>query len=979
MTRRAISRARARVVGDAGAAEEVTHLTIGAIAVIATPRSDATAASVALAVWRTVRVRHALCRHGHALAIWQTALVSGAVLVGGAEPRGDHALAIITDLARATVEIAQALGRRLGDTAPRVIADLARRAVEVGHAEVLADANLVDAGLVRAAIRIDRTLADELTLEEHAALARTALRVELTSRFRDAEAKLADLTERTIRIVRAVWWRNRQARPDHTLRAEGALVVGLATVWRLADVVVANHAGERAVTIGLTHERRRAASRGALPRRRTIAGILAGRRHAVPEIASLVRIAIGVEAAIGTRLAEEAVADRTGGALGVGGALTEVDAAIAETLEARLAIRIRETLDGGLASARDRLALLTRRAVRVARAAPRDGAEVVLAGLARVAVRVDAAVAREEAAAVDAVLVRGAVDVRLTLGHGGHARAVVTCLIWRTVEVGHARLDGNTHPLLAGKPRSAEDVGAEVDDLAAEVVADLVGCALIIVTAVADEEAGAIEANLARGAVHIIGATRRGHTLAGATDLVDATVSVRAALRLEDAAPIDADLGRAAVKITEAIGRLGDTAAVDADLVSGAVVVEATTWRWDTDAVLAQLVWIALEIIAATDKLAAARDASTAEAAVAILVTLGDKDTLAIEAGEVDRAIAAGRTLAKVEAEAIITNPARAAVVIDATLGEGASTIVTGGEAFRGHRAIRVDAALHISDTLALIADKPERAVRVGATLPFREAEAICAHRARAALFVRSALLNLAEALVTDDGARDIVGEELAAVLVASALAIEDTVAAVAEGARATLEIGVALAHIDAADTVSAELTCGALRVAHTLDAVRQALVEVIATALAVRTADLAALAISARRALALDALAALAVIRAVAILVAVAEATFWQAGPVDTRLTLGAIHIRDADRLGALAIDASLTSIAIRVGGANLRRLLVQACAIETDLTLSAFTIAGADKRRRAIIGDACRARTTIRVGLAPIVERCSATTAEE
>jgi sarcosine oxidase gamma subunit len=155
--------------------------------------------------------------------------------------------------------------------------------------------------------------------------------------------------------------------------------------------------------------------------------------------------------------------------------------------------------------------------------------------------------------------------------------------------------------------------------------------------------------------------------------------------------------------------------------------------------------------------------------------------------------------------------------------------------------------------------------------------------------------------------------------------------------------------------------------------------VEVIATALAVRTADLAALAISARRALALDALAALAVVRAVAILVAVAEATFWQAGPVDARLTLGAIHIRDADRLGALAIDASLTGIAIRVGGANLRRLLVQACAIETDLTLSAFTIAGADKRRRAIIGDACRARTAIRVGLAPIVERCSATTAEE
>ena len=259
-------------------------------------------------------------------------------------------------------------------------------------------------------------------------------------------------------------------------------------------------------------------------------------------------------------------------------------------------------------------------------------------------------------------------------------------------------------------------------------------------------------------------------------------------------------------------------------------------------------------------------------------------------------------------------------------------------------------------------------------------AESIRAHRALATLLVSAALLDLAEAIVTDDGAGDIVGEELLAIGVAAALAIEDAVAAITEGARATLEVGVALAHVDAADAHVTELTCGAIHIAHAVDIVWQTLAEVIAAALSVGTADLAALAICARRALALEALAAIAIIGAIAIIIASAITAIRQACPVDAGFALGAIHVRDANILGgAFPIDARFTRVAIRVGGAKLWRLLVLAGAIQANLALAALAIAGADIRRRAIVGDTGRTRAAIRIGLTPIIERGSATTAEE
>ena len=108
----------------------------------------------------------------------------------------------------------------------------------------------------------------------------------------------------------------------------------------MTGVVLTDLSGDGAIVVGLTHERWRATTCEALPRGRTICLARTCGRHAVAKITALVCSAILVDATVGASLAEEAVAHGASGTICVDGALPEVDAAIAQALEAWLTILI---------------------------------------------------------------------------------------------------------------------------------------------------------------------------------------------------------------------------------------------------------------------------------------------------------------------------------------------------------------------------------------------------------------------------------------------------------------------------------------------------------------------------------------------------------------------------------------------------------------------------------------------------------------
>jgi len=88
--------------------------------------------------------------------------------------------------------------------------------------------------------------------------------------------------------------------------------------------------GEDAVAVGLTEERWDAGATGALPGGGTFGGVVALDGDAILGVAAFAEIAIIVDEAGRSRLAEESVADGARGALSVGGAFAIIDAAIAE-------------------------------------------------------------------------------------------------------------------------------------------------------------------------------------------------------------------------------------------------------------------------------------------------------------------------------------------------------------------------------------------------------------------------------------------------------------------------------------------------------------------------------------------------------------------------------------------------------------------------------------------------------------------------
>lgn len=562
-----------------------------------------------------------------------------------------------------------------------------------------------------------------------------------------------------------------------------------------------------------------------MPRRGAIIRARACRRDTITEVATLADAALAIERALGARLAEETITDRTRRTVRVDGALTEVDTAVSQALKTSLAISVSGALDRSLACTRDRFALLHRRAVRVARAPTRDDTAIVLAGLTHITICVDAAVADEDTLVIDALLVRGAVDVREALGGERLARSIDTLLTWEAVDVADAlRCERDTLPVLAEliglavkvveagscrftdttdtiETRATIDACAEVDALTAEVRADLVRSALVVRAAVTDEEAGVVQADFARVAVHISAAAERRDAVSVATDLIDAAVAIDAAFSLEDALTVDADLATTTVEVIEALGRIVHAAHVNAELVRRAIEVRAASGDRDTDSVLADLASGAVAISSAADELTLSANTRPTEATVSVDIALGDERTRAPEADEIIRAISGRRALTDVGAAPIVAEPALATVTVSATLGEAALTVIADGEADTRLRAIGVTEALFdVKDTLARITGRAIGALEVKGALPDLGAKPITADLTRATVEVLQTLAKLTDAVGTDREAAAKVG----AIVIVEALHTDRQALTIeADVARATVTVCLASAWFDACLTIA--------------------------------------------------------------------------------------------------------------------------------------------------------------------------------
>ena len=697
-----------------------------------------------------------------------------------------------------------------------------------------------------------------------------------------------------------------------------------------------------------------------MPRRRAIISVRTRRRHTVAEVTALTDTAFAVDRALWARLTEEAVADRARRAVGVYGALTEVNAAIAQALEARLAVSVRGTLDRGLTCAGDRLALLHWRAVRVTRAATRDDAAVVLTGLTSVAVSVDAAITDEDTLIVDALLVRRAVRVREALRRlrltrtidalftreavkvaeaiwsERDALTVLTELVRGAIEVVEASPCGLTDTAHTVKARAAVDAGAEIDALAAEVRADLVRSALVIRAAITDEEARVVQADFARVTVHVHAAAERWHAVPITTNLIDAAVPIDPALSLEDALTVDADLAAAAVEVIEALRGIVHAAHVHTELVDGAIEVCTAARDRYADSVLTHLAVGAIIIGAAADKLAPPADARAAEAAVSIDGALGDERTGAPKAGEVLGAIGGRRALTEVCAATVITEPTLPTVIVRAALGEAALAVIADREADTGLRAVRVTATLFdIEDALTRVTGRAIRALEVEGALPDLRAEPIIADLTRSAVEVLQALAELTDAVGADGEA----AAEIGAVIVVEALDTDRQALAVeADVARATLGVRFACAWLDA----------------------RLAIADLSVRAVDVRLALGAALA--------LDAALALITHRVIEALGRCAR--FAHAICAEERPRHG-VRIERV----AVIVDLAL-GLGVHVAPhPHVRRDDVLAGSRDAGRPVRAVSIRSTDERDRAVVPHANRSLTTLGVGLAALAQGRSPT----
>lgn len=385
-----------------------------------------------------------------------------------------------------------------------------------------------------------------------------------------------------------------------------------------------------------------------------------------------------------------------------------------------------------MALARDGLTLFACGAIAIARALTGHFAAEVLTDFAGVAVRIHATVTCEEAGAVDAGLTCTTVVVRGALRCIGDTVAVVTTEVGWAIKVIETHRSGDTLAILTCKAGRAihTNVRATLSDkFAAEVVTNLVGRALVIRATITNKETRAVEANLCWTTIHIVTTPCRWHTLAIATDFAWTAIVVCAAIRIKDTGAIDADFARLTVKVTTAIRRARHATAVYTELVGWAIDVIATTWDRHADAFLTDLLIATLVIGATPGKFTLAVDALATKATIAVGVTLRHEDTLATQTRKVHRAIFRARALANINAGAIVTNTALAAIIIATTLLEDTSAIFTHHNARTGSGqlgAILVCATHGVVDALTVLTREATiGAVCVIGTLAYADTEPI--------------------------------------------------------------------------------------------------------------------------------------------------------------------------------------------------------------------------------------------------------------
>lgn len=216
--------------------------------------------------------------------------------------------------------------------------------VVVNNTGVVWLADLTHAAFSSRTIGVSCTFTHELALEVHTTLPRTTVSVQLTPRVRNTETKLTHLATIAVIVASAVGWRERNAHTCHAACCEGTLGIALTTAWCFTHIVLTKLSRNGAIGVALTDKWRCTTTGEALPCGRTIRLGCTCCGDTVSEVAALSYFAILVNLTVRASLAEEAVTDAACGALGVGGALTEVNTTISKTLEARATICIVYTL-----------------------------------------------------------------------------------------------------------------------------------------------------------------------------------------------------------------------------------------------------------------------------------------------------------------------------------------------------------------------------------------------------------------------------------------------------------------------------------------------------------------------------------------------------------------------------------------------------------------------------------------------------------
>lgn len=292
-----------------------------------------------------------------------TEFVGAAMVVADALAHDGLAGAVDTAKANAALLVDHTFRRRR-HTLP-AHASLASRAILIALAYI-GTALAIDAELSSRTLTVGITFGVWLARIKEATLPGQAIAIVGAFRCGKALTEFTDLVGRAVLIGPTLWRRDRQADPGDTFREEGTIRAGLTSAGSGARIIDASKVWQDAIAVGLTNQRRDAALTHTIPGRGAIVGTGAAGGDAIAKVAAVSKGAIRVDIAGGPRLAEKAVADRTGRALGINGALPGVHTAIAKAGKSCGAVGAAIALTLGLADLRERIALLAGRTIPIA-------------------------------------------------------------------------------------------------------------------------------------------------------------------------------------------------------------------------------------------------------------------------------------------------------------------------------------------------------------------------------------------------------------------------------------------------------------------------------------------------------------------------------------------------------------------------------------------------------------------------------------